>query len=595
MKEKNVVELKSCRDLTPRNIFSLPAPVAEKAFNTLGLPDRVNLVLALPWAKRLDAILMAADSRELLQALPKDEIYWTIKERGIEDSLALISMTSHDQLQYIIDIDCWHGGALNSAAIKTWYQMLSKCHESKVIEMFDNADDEFIIASLKTFFTVSKIEEETDISEEYEEMPDYTIDGIYYFQFLDNDARLFVMPILEVLYQHDRFRFYSLVEGVLWDSRIETEHEALHWRTSRVAEHGFPDFDEAGSIYRFISEEEITALLASIPVTKANGQPLEKKDVLLRYVFSDQNIPGFLGEVFRMVEDPVVLDTVQRDMVALSNKILIADVSSKVDSSEIKQALQKVAGYINIAIAQISESNHILACRYLECIHIQTLFSIGYSCILALQSKVKKQISSLWFDQKQLCHAFYDSPWPQTIDGILKFRPQFFNDVAAGGELKDFAEPGDLAAAEECLALVTTAEIILFEFFKIDLTKLQDKLTAQKSLDSIDKLKCSTLFLTVLINHSLRGEIECLPLTHSDIELFLDSASMQDSSGGRRIKTAFLEETITWLASSMQKYQMQCNAIDPFVNFCLKLFEDEFGSYDFSKKLDNRFVSTILM
>ncbi len=106
-------------------------------------------MLAAPWQKRRDIIMLAENARGLVQALPPQEIHMTVLQCGVEDSLQLISLTSHEQLRFLFDMECWRKDSLNAASIARWYGILAKCNEQKVLDWFEKADEEFLVASLK--------------------------------------------------------------------------------------------------------------------------------------------------------------------------------------------------------------------------------------------------------------------------------------------------------------------------------------------------------------------------------------------------------------------------------------------------------------
>ena len=233
---------------------------AERLFNRLPVAQQVRQVIAAPWNIRVRMILLAQNARAVVRALPPDELYWTVKHHGVEDALAVISLTSHEQFQYVVDMDCWSHDELDPAALTRWYRLLSKCHETKVHEWFSRADEPLLVGSLQQFLHVAKIEERSDITEEYARMPAATLDNVYYFNFIRDEAQTFIMPMLNAVYQNDPQRLYSLLEGVQNDCAAEVVEEALRWRKSRIAEHGFPDPEEAASIYQFVSDKEIGLL-----------------------------------------------------------------------------------------------------------------------------------------------------------------------------------------------------------------------------------------------------------------------------------------------------------------------------------------------
>ena len=129
---------------------------AEQLFNQLSLEEKVRQVLAVPWETRVRLIMLSNNPRKLVHALPEEELYWTLKQYGPEDALSIITMTTHDQFQYIIDIDCWQRDTLDVAAVERWYRLLSKCHESKVIEWFVRSDEPLLVSTLQQLMHVEQ-------------------------------------------------------------------------------------------------------------------------------------------------------------------------------------------------------------------------------------------------------------------------------------------------------------------------------------------------------------------------------------------------------------------------------------------------------
>jgi len=240
-------------------------------FNSLSHEKRAALVIRAPFKDRMDLILMSDDPKALVQDLPEEELYWTIKERGRSDSLAIISRTTHDQFQYLIDVDCWNRDQIDFNNIAEWYILLGKCNETKVVEWFENADERFLISTLKRFMGIFKLEEESDILEEYEDMPNDTFDNVYYFQFVDEDTKLVLMPLLGVLYRYDSSFFYSLINAILYEFTAESDEDAFRWRQVRMSEKGFPEIDEALEVYQFVSDRDIEKLREKFSKKTAAG------------------------------------------------------------------------------------------------------------------------------------------------------------------------------------------------------------------------------------------------------------------------------------------------------------------------------------
>ena len=248
-------------EVTPEHLLALEAKQPQALFNALTLEDKMGVVLSAPWIKRQQLIMLDENPAELVQALPEDEIYWTIKEIGADDALPIISRLSFDQLQYSIDIDCWIKDLIDMAGVSHWLRMLLRCREENVLEWVTKTDERFLNFAFKKLFNVFRLSDDLDLTEASDLLPSWTIDGLYYFQFADDEARQIAIPFLHLLYKTDSSYFYYLMENTKWVSAVELEEDALRMRQRRMAEQGFPELEEAWPVYQYLSTEEMQALL----------------------------------------------------------------------------------------------------------------------------------------------------------------------------------------------------------------------------------------------------------------------------------------------------------------------------------------------
>lgn len=600
MKEK-VVNIEKYRDsLSPEKLLDLDPEVAERAFNKLPLKRKVEVVLSAPWRKMMDIILMAENSREIVQALPEEEVYWAVKDRGEEDSLALISMTTQEQFQYMIDIDCWDKDKIDSSSIAKWYKLLGKCHESKVIEWFNKADEEFLICSFKKFFKVFKIEGESDISEEYENMPFYTLDNVYYFQFSNNDDRLIIMPFLNVLYQHNKNFFYSIIERVIWDLEIEAEEEASRWRRSRIAERGFPDLEEATGVYQFISDKEIEMLMQRNKDIRNddNEAKLNSYGINLRYAFNQEKPPSFFFSVTQGIENHQLMDDIQRYVVNIANKIIMADSLKVREIEDMKRSLRKAAGYINIGLEVLSEGRINKAKYFLENIHPAVLFRIGYSRLLKLKNRVKEQKGCIWLKYKEMFSTFFDTPWADVISGLDRSCPVFFKGVIKKGSVEygNFEDLEQVRETEQVIDIVEVAEKLLFDVFRVEPEYLITGFVNETALNNVSEIKCTSVFLTILANHILYGKIELSALTNAELKDFLGRVfEQEEGTDCFNLKKNIYDESISWICSQYFFDENLKPALKSFVYICLKMLEEEFSTLVKKKTIDKRYVSGIIL
>ena len=576
--------------VTPLDLLLLDSGKAEKIFNSLDRDRQIELVLAAPWQKRRDIIMLAQNARELVQALPPQEIYLTVLQSGVEDSVQLIALTSHEQFQFLFDMDCWRKDSLDGPSIARWYNVLAKCNEQKVIDWFEQADEEFLVASLKKLLRVTKIQQDTDISEEYEDMPATTLDGIYFFTFLAPEAYNSIMPIFNALYQHDRGGFYSLAEGILWDSPAEVEEAACGWKTKRMAEYGFPEFEEALSIYEVMPDREIERLSETATIeTTAQARPAA---ILPRYGLSDDDMPRFFINVLCLVDDPAAYDMIQRAAVTIANKIIVADALEVQSFEDMQRALRKAAGCIGIALESFSGGNATAARTFLMQVHAGTLFRAGVSIIARVCSQYR---AACWhLEDRQLRESFFAPPLGDTLRGLSMKRPMIYEGLVKPGatQYRAFMALQEVQAARDALAVCSCLDSLFFTAWNIDPSWLLSEFIATTTLAEPSQLTAEAVFLTVLARYNFSEETRLEALVEAEMQNFIKSVFEKKTGGGFCLMSTLCGDTLSWLASFYGGSTPL--ALQSYTRSVLERFDAAFSSLAAQKTIEKRYVDTLL-
>lgn len=532
--------------VSPSTALSDPAQL-----DTLPIEQHAARVLCLPWSTRMDVILRSSRARELIQALPPEEVFWMVRQRGVEDCLPLIARTSHEQFQYLIDLDCWKRDQLDPAACLSWYRMLGRCNQAKVLEWFAQADDSLLVAALKQYVRVYKIQEETDISEEYDAMPPCTADGVNFFRFVSEDARLVLLPLLTTLMNHDAGRYRSLIEGIIWDARVEAEDEALRWRQSRIAEYGFPLFDDALAIYEPLSEPELRRMKPAAPeyppVDRCAGH------FPLRYAIADSMLPGFLRRTLEADEACDVPDAFEQYFVATANRVMVADGLEVNELDDVRRALRKTAGCVSIGLEHLSGGNPAAARTLLARHHTQLLFRCGHGLIAAASGILRRHRGRIWIADAGRFIAFYGTPLADTALGLVRSRPQFYEGLVdeGGTGYRDFQSLHEVEAARDTANLLVAADCLLFERAGLDPDSIADACLACGALEDPAELSAQALLASMLIAGSLELDWRLPLLAPADLHAFaLRTAAAADGDMERGLGL-FCGQAAAWLQSAV--------------------------------------------
>ncbi|MBP1697751.1 MAG: hypothetical protein H6Q41_2939 [Deltaproteobacteria bacterium] len=117
---------------------------AQRVFNSLSVKNQLDLVLQARGKDRLHYIFLSEHPEPLVQQLPELEVFLTVKEAGEKDCLDLISLTTPEQFQFLLDLDFWKRDQLDPEKILHWMEILL---ESGALGR-DGQDPSFYVGSI---------------------------------------------------------------------------------------------------------------------------------------------------------------------------------------------------------------------------------------------------------------------------------------------------------------------------------------------------------------------------------------------------------------------------------------------------------------
>ena len=201
--------------------------------------EEIRAMLSLPVKERLEHILHSSDPRELVAQIPETDLFLTVKELGIRESVALISLATPEQTIHLLDLDLWK----RSIEPRENYRLAGDAgglREEKLKELFDTLDSELVVALFQKLIRVVKVENPDDDFSEELENKDFTLDGYYYSRFLSEKNAPLITRLLRFLQADDPLYYQNLLDWIHLRLPLEEEETALQWRRGRLADRGFP-------------------------------------------------------------------------------------------------------------------------------------------------------------------------------------------------------------------------------------------------------------------------------------------------------------------------------------------------------------------
>jgi hypothetical protein len=381
--------------------------------------------------QRMDLMVSDPDARRLAAAMQPQEFFWLMKEIGETDALELLQIASAEQCLFILDMELWDGYTFSEDKTCLWLSYFMEGGEPRVHELLNHLDFEFLQLFLSRELVV--VGGVGDMSDDEERFADYdlTLDGVFMLSFKNPKHSQVIGTFLSMLIKLDNPLYTALMEGIKGDVDLELEEQCQRFRTGRLEDLGFPPLDEALSIYARVNPASFE--LHGDKVLRPAGEcagliPIHAQEDTL------------LFRALALADS----ETLMEELNYLVNSALVAEGSAFAEPETMTGVLQRVCGYLNIALEHLSGGDERKAASVLSGEQMKRLFQLGYSIVLELKfvaqdtETVDYATGKLLAGLKAKRPRFYRGLDPDGIDGYREFKEIADVKLAAGllGQLR---------------------------------------------------------------------------------------------------------------------------------------------------------------
>jgi hypothetical protein len=557
---------------------------AERVFNSLPVKSQLDFLLQARGKDRFHYLFLSKNPEFLVHQLPQLEIFLTVKEAGEKDSLALIALTTPEQFQFLLDLDFWKRDELDPQKILHWLEILLECGEKKIAQFVQSTHPEFVALLLKKFLRVSTLDGEP--VEVEEQLPPFTLDHYYFVHFIGKETRAVLEPFLKIFSLIDPEAYQRLMEALVWELDSELEEQEYRVRNGRLSEQGFPDFEEALEIYRFIHPDSLS-LKGKNPSVRREEES-DRSGPIFYLTFSNES--PFFSSVLVKIDDPLEQDRLKIELTALCNRAMVAEATDLSRFEEIDRIIRKVFHYLNMGLQYLSHEEETKALEILHSLPLQKLFQCGVGLTYLLKKKAETLLNGPWFGADRENLIFLDPPHLERFEGILKKRPS----LDRNGKVEDFKTLQDLRETEALVETVETVVHFLGKHLNVSPDYLRNLDLTGSHPEDWRGITLSILFLTALANHVLKGAFRFDAIEKAELQDLFSRMFEESEQGKRRIKMEIRNGLRDWL-DSIEDDEKKRNHLLAFRDFCLDLLELEFGKIPQGEEIDPRFVKGLLI
>ncbi len=572
--------------MTDFSLLTLPEDLQEvkTVFQSLPVQNQLELVLKRRGKERLQMIFLSEHPESLVQYLPEQEVFLTIKEVGEKDCLELISLTTPEQFQYLLDLEFWKRDQIDLEKVLHWVEILIESGEKKVAQFIRTADPGFIALLLKKFVRVTTLEGEP--TEKMDSLPLFTLDQYYFIDFKGTRTKEIFEPFLRAFYRIESEGYRRLMEALICELESELEETGYRLRNGRLNDYGFPDFEEALEIYQFIQPDSLLKK-AGFPGLK----PLEslKSESSFYYLTFEREGP-FFSKMLSRIDDSGEVDRMKQEITSLCNKAIVAEAIDFSNLSGMERAVKKAYHYLNLGLQYLSDEEEGRALNILLSLPIQKIFQCGVSLTLLLKRKAETLLKGSWFEGDRENLVLLDPPHFEKMEGVLRKRPTFYRD----GVSEDFKDLRDLKEMDSFLESIEGIVYFLGESLKVTSRSLKEMVLSGCYPERWQEITLSTILLTALTNRILTENFKFEPIEKVRLKDLLSHLFERDADGKGVIQTKVQNELRQFLKSIETDSKRQQHLI-AFLHFCLDLMEKEFGKLSAREEIDPRFVKGLLI
>lgn len=544
---------------------------ARELVEAMSLNQKIHLFVTADPRNRMRLISLLDRPKDVVQAVPEEEVYWTIKEIGAKKSLPLLRLSSDDQLHFLCDVEWWQGDTINYKRVLTWLRALTRCGDSKVAQWLRMFDFDLLALTLKNFIRVYKPHDDyiDDYGEAVDSLPLFTFDGIYFIHFFRKESADVIKRILTVLCSLDLSMFRNLMEYIIWGVDAEMEFQTFEGSQNRLSFKGIPDYDEAREVYRYIPKKERARLPQKDPLTKSTVN-IQKSFYPIR-VCGKPNL--FLTQVLEQIDDFALLEDLSMGLAHVANKVVVADHFSMNNHPSFKEKLAKTTGLINIGLEEISGKNVQRACHALHQTWLEHIFQIGWSRVLEFKKSFEPVIESITSTAPDGIELF-DFPIRETIIGVQKNPPQYFAGTGAEQHqaYRDFQSNAELDATADRIDMASFLGNLLFVHLGITLPQ---EMQAVEHYYTEERFTIKSLVMTALANKYVSGQWSARPVDLASFQVFADRIFGPESkSCAPGSHNELIDMVVASIDNPLDEKNMQY--LTSFIDACLACLEKEY-------------------
>jgi hypothetical protein len=294
---------------------------------------------------------------------------------------------------------------------------------------------------------------------------------------------------------------------VMWAIDTETEEAAYRFHKGRLEDHAIPDFYDAISLYSPIERSEI----GCVKDIRLEQDSSTSPPFFALAVVSEGDL---LGQVLRQLRDPAVTGSIQLELAAIANKVVIADQLSHDEPENLRLAVEKTAAYVSLGLQLLGGDSVENAQRNLREIYLEHLFRLAHSNVMALKQRMERLHEQGWLSRwPERLHCL-DPEWMDAAEAFLRKTPRILRRADATTQPREdfFRTVTDLQGASHCLEVIESLGVVL-DLMAPETDRLRWALWREGQVRDLADVTLTHMVFTAAANFRLEGSWQVGPIS----------------------------------------------------------------------------------
>lgn len=467
-------------------------------------------IMTLPAKERMEAILDRSDAVAVVRSMPEQDLYVTVMEIGPDDALSLLSLASTEQWVHFFDMECWKKDRILPAQGIEWLERLARSGYEPLVRWLYGVEFFFLISLVKKWLRVAVKPDDIDLTEARDYLPPNTIDDTYFWECKYPQYEELIKHILSILYETNYTYYREVMEHAMLALDAEVEEEAYRFHRGRLEDLAIPDYYDAIEIYAPMEPNDIVQReLYRAPNTPTGEYDKEPSVASFPLVHSGRS--DFLKQVMESIDSATLTDQLRLELVALANRVIIADGVFVGDPDQRTEALDKVYATLNLGLHFLSGGQRDQAVKVVNNVFLEHIFRVGFGLIHRLGRRARRLIQHGWLAHCPTGMNLLEPPWYETLEALSERFPMFYRKAPLNATVSSwnprqdfFRTPTDIAEASADLDTIACLGAVM-GLMKIDWDQIELELWRDGQVLTLNDLTVTHLLFTAAANAMMSG------------------------------------------------------------------------------------------